>query len=100
MTVIQPFIYYRENDRYFILYKYFPYYYAEIVTSPDPSVLFEVPVGGYRLYLRLIGTIDGKGVLLRDGWKGEITDIGNKMVRWFVENVINKDEKRYRKFLL
>lgn len=84
--------------QYYILQRAFPHYVAMVASVPMPEVIMGCPVPGYYLWIVFSGNISGNYMV---GHKGELENVKNvilDMVDWFLDNRINTDKKRYKKW--
>ena len=97
-----PFITYTEAidgvKRYFILQKGFPNYVGEIQPFPNHQTLASYPISGHRLWINFAGRIDGNFIPSYATVMQEIDSVFESMARWYWENEISENERKYLKF--
>lgn len=101
---MQPFITFKDTedgvDKYFILQRDFPHYLAAICYIPIADSICCIPVSRHNLWITFQGTIRGNFVPSYKDAQEEIETIFNRMALWFYQNRIEKEPKRYKKWLI
>lgn len=86
--------------QYYILQKAWPHYVGLIITNPMEGVLLQVPVSGYKIHIAFAGTIGGNLIPAFMDIQKEIEAVFHDMARWFYENRILQEPKKYQKWKL
>lgn len=99
---MSPYITYREHDKggvlqYFILQKQFPHY-VGVVSSVPVAGNWYTPIVGYAMYVVFFGTIAGRYIPDYKNVGDDIMAVMEDMARWYYDNRIATDEKRFKKF--
>lgn len=100
---LSRFITFRDKDsegelRYYILQREFPHFVGIISNIPVPNALCFSPIPEYNMYIVFSGTLRGGFIPLYKDITFEVEKVFNDMASWYYEEIIKRDEKRYRKF--
>jgi hypothetical protein len=96
---------YRETDEigrlcFYILQKAYPHYSGLIVTNPVEGAIINSPISGYRLWVTWNGTLRGNILPATKDALKEIESVYFDMAKFFYEQRILKDLKKYKHFKL
>lgn len=88
-----PFISFKEKNgsggiNYFILQKDHPHYLGIVSSNPTQNLPY-APMSGYRLWVVLSGTLQGRMVPSHPTLKQEIADTLRNMADWYLKEMIN-----------
>lgn len=86
------------NLQYYILQRAFPHYLGLISQRPSTSTIIQTPIPGYHLWVIFNGTLLGN---MMPSYKDELKNVEaifNNMNIWYLENRINIEPKKYKKF--
>lgn len=85
---------------YFILQKTFPHYKCRITKIPITNIFEPVAISKYNLWVVFAGTIQGNMLPVTNEFEKLVLITMQDMATWFLENRIEKDLKRFKKWLI
>ena len=100
-----PYITFREHDasgdlQYYILQRAFPHYIGIVLTNPHYKSILKVPIAGYEMMVGFAGTLRGNVVPSYKNIMKEIEAVYHDMAIWYLENRINTNPQKYKKWQL
>lgn len=85
---------------YYILQRAYPHYVGFLAYIPIADSICQIPITGHNIWLTFEGTIRGRFIPMETKVLTEILSVFHDMERWFYENRVQVDPKRFKRYII